>query len=109
MLSNSYLIPVSIAREEGIEQLKEAILDQVFDGKVYQKNSLTVTNERHTSLLKTALSYLNDVKKLIDLKEPLEIIEIDIESGYSVLGEIIGETVTDDVLNEVFSRFCLGK
>ena len=109
MLPNSYLIPVSIAREEGIEQLKAAILDQVFDGKVYQKNSLTVTNERHASLLKTALSYLNDVKKLIDLKEPLEIIEIDIESGYSVLGEIIGETVTDDVLNEVFSRFCLGK
>lgn len=109
ILPNYDLIPTSIAREEGISKLKEAILNQVFQGKTYQKNSLAVTNERHVNLLKTALSHIEDSLKSVKQKEPLEIIEIDIDLSYSLLGEIIGETVTDDVLDEVFSRFCLGK
>lgn len=103
------IIPVSIIKEEGVFQIKEAIKKQVFEGKTYQKDSLTVVNERHKNILKTALSHLNDAKNAIEINEPLEIIEIDIDTVYNLLGEIIGETVSDDVLDEVFSRFCLGK
>ena len=49
------------------------------------------------------------VMDMVDLREPLEIIEIDVNSAYEALGEITGEAVSDDILNEVFSRFCLGK
>ena len=64
---------------------------------------------RHKQLLEEADHHLNDAVKLADMGEPLEIIDLDLEAAYENLGEIIGDAVGDDVIEEVFSRFCLGK
>ena len=74
-----------------------------------QDSSLLVTNVRHESLLKSARDALADALAITEICEPPEIIEIDINRAYEFLGEIIGEEVNDDIINEVFRRFCLGK
>ena len=52
---------------------------------------------------------MENAAELIRRREPMEVIEVDVRSAYDALGEIIGETVSDEILDEVFSRFCLGK
>ena len=70
---------------------------------------MLVTNARHTGLLRDAEGSVSDALGLVMQKEPVEIIEIDVNQAYESLGEIIGESVGDDIIDEVFSRFCLGK
>ena len=68
-----------------------------------------VNNVRHIQLLDQASGDLERAGEMICRSEPLDFIEVDVRSAYDALGEIIGETVSDEILNEVFSRFCLGK
>ena len=68
-----------------------------------------VTNVRHEELLRKSKQAIADALRMTASREPLDIIEIDVRSAYDYLGEIIGETVSDEILDEVFSRFCLGK
>ncbi|MCR5481765.1 MAG: tRNA uridine-5-carboxymethylaminomethyl(34) synthesis GTPase MnmE [Clostridia bacterium] len=109
LFPNADIISTSMESGEGIEKIKKAVYDMVFDGRIRQENSVLVTNVRHKSLLESALSSLKDAAKLAEIKESFDIIEIDIRNAYDSLGEIIGESVSDDIINEVFSRFCLGK
>ncbi len=81
----------------------------VYKGNLKQDNSLIVTNVRHLNLLRDASAFLEDSLKSIDSNQPLEFIEIDVKNTYDDLGAILGEEIGDDILNEVFSRFCLGK
>ena len=71
--------------------------------------SALVTNARHEDLMRRAKDFTDDAISAAEMSEPLDIIEIDVKEVYSCLGEIVGETVSDDIINEVFSRFCLGK
>ena len=68
-----------------------------------------VTNARHEQLLKEAEKSVDDALVLVEQEEPVEIIEIDVNQAYESLGEIIEETASDDIIDEVFARFCLGK
>ena len=89
--------------------LEQAVRDMVLEGAVSQGESATVTNARHEKLLRDALGSVNDALSLVEEKEPVEIIEIDVNQAHQSLGEIIGETASGEILDEVFSRFCLGK
>ena len=68
-----------------------------------------MTNVRHKELLEKSKDSLSDALHMTLAREALDFIEVDIKDAYAFLGEIVGETVTDDIINEVFSRFCLGK
>ena len=103
------IITASIRELSGIDAIESSIERRVYGGEVSQSDSLMVTNVRHKDLLDKASSGLSDALGMARAGEPLEILEIDVNSAYEALGEIIGEAVTDDILNEVFSRFCLGK
>ena len=94
---------------EGLSEIEEEIEKLVYGGHVKQQNSLLVTNARHETLLKEAARALLDAEKMISNGGALEFIEVDIKRSYDFLGEITGETVSDDIIEEVFSRFCLGK
>ena len=105
-------IPVtatSLISESGTETVEKIIKDRVYSGETSQEESVTVTNARHEQLLKEADRSVGDALVLVSQKEPVEIIEIDVNQAYESLGEIIGEAVEDDIIDEVFSRFCLGK
>ncbi|MGI6212162.1 MAG: tRNA uridine-5-carboxymethylaminomethyl(34) synthesis GTPase MnmE [Anaerovoracaceae bacterium] len=93
----------------GVPEIEQAILDVVYADGIDRNRNSFVTNIRHVGLLNEAEESLRSAMDLTGRREPLEIIEIDVSSAYHALGEIIGEDLEGDVLEEVFSRFCLGK
>ena len=109
MLPNAVIIETSMETQEGIDLIEQKIEEKVYGGNVTQSNSLMVTNVRHKNILERAEKSIADAIGMVQMMEALEFIEIDVNSCYEALGEIIGETVQDDIINEVFARFCLGK
>ena len=93
----------------GLNLIEDAIKDMVYSGDVKQEERVLVTNIRHENLLKEAKSSINDAIQGAKEHQALEFLEIDINQAYESLGLIIGEEVEDDIINEVFKRFCLGK
>ena len=108
-LPKAVFIEGSLTEETGVNELEDAIKSMVYGGEIRQEESTIVTNVRHMDLLKSAYSSLKDAINLTELGEPLELIEIDVNQAYISLGLIIGEEAGDDIINEVFRRFCLGK
>ncbi len=108
-IPQAQVIYTSVLNGEGITEIEEAIENMVYGGQAKQQDSLMVTNVRHEELLRQADSAIGDALEMTDMMQPLEFIEVDINRSYELLGEIIGETVADDIINEVFARFCLGK
>ena len=108
-IPQAQVIYTSVLNGEGITEIEEAIENMVYGGQAKQQDSLGVTNVRHEELLRQAVSAIADALEMTDMMQPLEFIEVDINRSYELLGEIIGETVADDIINEVFARFCLGK
>ncbi len=108
-LPKSAVIQASIREMKGIKEVEDTIESLVFGDKVRQNDSLLVTNARHESLLHQAYDALRDALEMIEREEALDFVEVDVNRSYGFLGEIIGETVGDDILDAVFSRFCLGK
>ena len=108
-LPSAVFIEASIAEDEGIRELEETICSMVYGGEVRQNAGTVVTNVRHGNLLKEALSSVNDAIAMAERGEALELLEIDVNHAYESLGLIIGEEVGDDIIDEVFKRFCLGK
>ena len=108
-LPNGIFIETSRAREDGISRIEDEIENLVYGGKVKQNDSMMVTNVRHKALLEEASSALRDAASMAGAGEALEFLEIDVNRAYEALGEIIGEAVNEDIINEVFARFCLGK
>lgn len=109
LMPEAEIAEASFIKGEGTEKIEDFIEEFVYDGKVFQKESMLVNNVRHTELLKKGRDSLNDALSMVDSGEALDFIEVDVKNAYEYLGEIIGETVSDDIINEVFSRFCLGK
>lgn len=109
MLPEAIIIETSMEKQQGIDLIEEKIVDMVYGGKVSQSSSIMVTNVRHKNILENASKSISDGIQMTRKNEALEFIEIDVNSSYETLGEIIGETVQDDIINEVFARFCLGK
>ena len=108
-LPHGIFIETSMAREDGISRIEDEIENLVYGGKVKQNDSMMVTNVRHKALLEEASSALRDAASMAGAGEALEFLEIDVNRAYEALGEIIGEAVNEDIINEVFARFCLGK
>jgi tRNA modification GTPase len=108
-LPQSQVIRTSLINGEGIEEIENSIEELVYGGEIVQKESMMVNNVRHIELLKQGRDSLNDALMMAQNREALDFLEIDVKNAYDFLGEIIGETVSDDIINEVFARFCLGK
>lgn len=108
-LPASQVIEASLLKGQGIKEIEDAVEDLVYGGEIVQKESMMVNNVRHIELLQQAVKSLTDALHMSERREALDFIEVDVKNAYERLGEIIGETVSDDIINEVFARFCLGK
>lgn len=109
LIPNAKIIETSFIMGEGINEIEQFIEDMVYGGEIAQSESLMVNNVRHIELLNKGRDSLRDALNMTEMKEALDFIEIDVKNAYEFLGEIIGETVSDDIIDEVFARFCLGK
>lgn len=102
-------ILISAKENQGIHLLEERIRDMFYQGEIQYNDTLYVTNIRHKELLASAVKSLEMVKNSIEAQMPEDFFTIDLMNAYEALGEIIGESVSDDVVNEIFSKFCMGK
>ena len=109
MLPNSQIIKTSLINGDGIEEIENAVEELVYGGEITQSESMMVNNVRHINLLTESRNSLEDALHMAANREALDFIEIDVKNAYELTGEIIGESVNDDIINEVFARFCLGK
>ncbi|SHI15432.1 tRNA uridine-5-carboxymethylaminomethyl(34) synthesis GTPase MnmE [Sporanaerobacter acetigenes] len=103
------IISTSIANGEGIEELEKTIVDMFYSGEVELSGEAIVTNMRHTDMLNRARKNIIDVISGIEMNVPLDCIEVDVKNCWNYLGEISGETVSEDILDKIFSEFCIGK
>ena len=107
--SNHAVIPISAKEETGIDCLEEEIKALFYEGKIDFNDQVLITNVRHAQALKEALDSVQMVEKSIEDGMPEDFFSIDLMNAYEKLGLIIGEAVEDDLVNEIFSKFCMGK
>src|SRR5699024_2080822 len=103
------VITASLIKEEGIDELESAISETFFAGDIDTGDMTYVSNIRHIQLLKQAKQALEDAMSSLDMEMPLDIVQIDITRTWEFLGEIIGDTASDSLIDQLFSQFCLGK
>ncbi len=106
---NTKYLTISIKDNIGIESLKQEIINLFNLGELETDDLTYLSDARSISLLKNSLNYINESINSINNNEPIEIVEINIKNAWESLGEIIGETYKEELLDELFSRFCLGK
>lgn len=103
------VIPVSIVEEKGIRKLEEEIKNMFFKGELSFNDEVYITNARHKAALEEARESLKLVKNSIDMGMAEDFFSIDLMNAYESLGRIVGESVGEDLVNEIFSKFCTGK
>jgi tRNA modification GTPase len=106
---NEECIKISIKEKKGLEQIKDKISEIFNLDKIKTQDMTYLSNARSISLLKKANNLLVFSLTNIENNYPIDIVEIDLKESWNTLGEIIGKTYTDELLNEMFQRFCLGK
>lgn len=110
LVGSDKLIETSIVKNEGMNQLSETISKMFFEeGIENNQNSVMVTNARHIGLLHQADDALGDVLKGIAAGMPVDLVQIDMTRCWDLLGEITGDSYQDELLDQLFSQFCLGK
>lgn len=108
-LKDLKFIKISTVNNEGILELKEEI-KKIFNLDKIETSDLTyLTNTRSIALLKQSLEIIEEIKIGIDQDQMVDMLEIDIKRIWKILGEIIGETYQDELIDQLFSQFCLGK
>ncbi|GIP42543.1 tRNA modification GTPase MnmE [Paenibacillus sp. J45TS6] len=103
------IVPMSVKAEEGIDLLEEAISKLFFSGQLESADLTYVSNVRHISLLKKAKQSLQDAYEAAEQFIPIDMIQIDVRLAWEQLGEIVGDTAHDALIDQIFSQFCLGK
>lgn len=106
---NRPVISVSAKEETGIRELEKEIKNMFFSGEISFNDEVYITNARHKEALMEAADSLGLVKNSIEMDMPEDFFSIDLMNAYESLGRIIGEAVGEDLVNEIFSKFCMGK
>ena len=107
-LLDSY-IEISVKENIGIDKIKDEIKRLFNIGEISTNDMTYLSNARSIALLKKSLNNINDAINEINNNNPIDIVELSLKESWNNLGEVIGETYTDELLDELFSRFCLGK
>ncbi|KGX89229.1 tRNA uridine-5-carboxymethylaminomethyl(34) synthesis GTPase MnmE [Pontibacillus marinus] len=103
------LVNTSLIEEKGIDQLEESISDIFFEGDIDTGDMTYVSNVRHVQLLKQAKDALKDATNGMEAGMPIDLVQIDVTRTWELLGEIVGDTVNESLIDQLFSQFCLGK
>lgn len=105
----SAIVELSAKTEEGLDHLEDAISSLFFGGKLESGDLTYVSNVRHIALLKKAQQSLADAYEAADSGIPIDILQIDVRLAWEQLGEVIGDSAPDALIDQIFSQFCLGK
>ena len=108
-LRDKEIIETSINKGIGLESLENSIKNMFYSGEIEIESDLMVTNMRHKNQLEKALENIESAILDIENKIPLDCIEVDLKNCWENLGEISGDTISEDILDKIFSEFCIGK
>ena len=103
------ILSVSVLSNTGMDALEEKIADLFFGGETEDKDATYVSNTRHIALLDQAVLALDEVMNGIELGMPVDLVQMDMTRCWDYLGEIVGDSVQDELITQLFSQFCLGK
>ena len=103
------VIPISAKEETGIMELEDKVKEMFFGGELSFNDEVYITNARHKAALEEADKSLDLVRNSIEMGMPEDFFSIDLMNAYENLGKILGESVGEDLVNEIFSKFCMGK
>lgn len=103
------VVTTSILQEQGIIELEESIAKIFFEGQIEANDLTYVSNARHIALLHQAKATIEDAIEAAGAGIPVDMIQIDVTKTWELLGEIVGDTVQESLINQLFSQFCLGK
>ena len=109
MVGSMPVIETSMLEQQGIDELEIQIRDLFFGGEVQSQDMTYVSNSRHISLLKQAKKTIQDAIDAAEMGIPMDMIQIDLTRTWELLGEIIGESASEELIDQLFSQFCLGK
>lgn len=108
-ISDENIVRISTKTGDGLEQLENKI-EELFNTKnLDTENEIIITNIRHKDLISKTINGLNSAIKAIETGIPIDMISINIKEAIKSLGEMLGESVSEDVLNKIFEKFCVGK
>ena len=105
----SKVLRISVEQGTGLEDLEQAIVDRVYGGEVNAGEGAFVSNVRHIHLLHQAHKHLAEARLTIEASMPPDCVVVDLRAAWEKLGEITGDTVGEDLMDQIFSRFCIGK
>ena len=108
-LKEENIVKISALKDNNLEELKNKIIEMYNLEELESKDATYLTNARGLSLLKQAQEIISDIKNGIKTQQPIDMIEIDLKRIWELLGEITGETYQEELINQLFSQFCLGK
>jgi tRNA modification GTPase len=100
---------VSVLQNDGLDQLEKAIADLFFGGQTADKDASYLSNTRHIALLENASQALGEVVEGIEAGMPVDLVQMDMTRCWDYLGEVVGDSVQDELITQLFSQFCLGK
>lgn len=108
-LAKGQVLTTSLVHDEGVDQLEKALSDIFFQGNIMVENNMVVSNARHIQLLNQAQKTLEDARNALQMHLPLDMVQIDVTRTWELLGEIVGDTASESLIDQLFSQFCLGK
>ncbi len=103
------MLPVSALTGEGIDALRSAILEAVAPAGVFEQETGFITSLRHEQLLRESAAYLEKARQAVQSSIPHEMLLLDLYAALRPIDAITGATTADDILNRIFSTFCIGK
>ena len=109
LIGDTHIIKTSALKQEGLDEFKKTVRDMFISGKIDPSNEVIITSLRHKEALKEAVLSFENVKNSVKNGLPEDFYTVDLMNAYSSLGGIIGEEVDDDLVNKIFSEFCMGK
>ena len=109
MWPGALFVVTSTLTGQGLAELEETVTNLVLAGKTLHSESVLVTSARHQEALRRTAEHLRASLASLERGLPLDFVSIDLRAAYDALGEITGETASDDLLDKIFSEFCIGK
>jgi tRNA modification GTPase len=102
-------VNISATETIGLDKLHQKLVEEIISDKIQLKEHVVITKARHKQALLRALSSMKEVRKSLEMKVSSEFLAVDLNGALQALGEIVGMTTPDDILNNIFSNFCIGK
>lgn len=109
LIPGKKVIKTAVAEGIGLDELEQSIVEMVYSGQVQQAEGAIVNNVRQANLIEQAGKHLNDVLNTAAAGMPPDCLVIDLRVAWEKLGEVTGDTVGEDIINQIFTQFCIGK